>query len=159
MASSATSNDDGWETTDDDVVDEASAIPTYADLRAEWATAEATFEWRRGVECLRILDAPVMEDWEAPYMAALAAVACRNGGRVLEVGFGLGISAQFIDGYNATQNATSAGAAPPGAAPRRRSGSDLRQAVRRPWHEHAPKELPPLDGPPLQEQRDEVVPA
>jgi guanidinoacetate N-methyltransferase len=76
--------------------------PTYADLRAEWSEAEASFERRGHTECLRILGAPVMEDWEAPYMAALAAVACKNGGRVLEVGFGLGLSAEQIDLYNST---------------------------------------------------------
>lgn len=70
---------------------------TYADLRLQWATASADYCHRDGVECLRILDQPVMEDWEAPYMRSLATVACSRGGRVLEVGFGLGISAKYID--------------------------------------------------------------
>ena len=51
------------------------------------------------MECLRILDQPVMEDWEAPYMAALATVACSRGGRVVEVGYGLGLSAKYIDAF------------------------------------------------------------
>eukprot|EP00966_Prymnesium_polylepis_P286700 6622396-Prymnesium_polylepis.2 len=40
-----------------------------------------------------------MEGWEAPYMAALATVACSRGGRICEVGFGLGLSARYIDAY------------------------------------------------------------
>jgi predicted methyltransferase len=69
----------------------------YAELRAEWATAPAMLHRRGTTSALTILGAPVMEDWESPYMRALAAVACHGGGSVLEVGFGLGIAAAFID--------------------------------------------------------------
>ena len=79
---------------------EATTRPTYADLRAEWQDANADFRIRGETECLSILGAPVMEDWESPYMAALAEVACCNGGRVLEIGFGLGISSYAIDAMN-----------------------------------------------------------
>ncbi len=79
---------------------------TYADLRSEWHGAPAEFFERDGVECLRILGAPVMEDWEAPYMAALAGVACAHGGRVLEVGFGLGLSAHAIDALGVAAGVT-----------------------------------------------------
>lgn len=60
--------------------------------KQEWKTAKATFTDRD----LRILGEPVMEDWETPYMRELADIACRNGGTILELGFGMGISAQFI---------------------------------------------------------------
>eukprot|EP00747_Dinoflagellata_sp_TGD_P077914 gnl/TRDRNA2_/TRDRNA2_159814_c0_seq1.p1 gnl/TRDRNA2_/TRDRNA2_159814_c0~~gnl/TRDRNA2_/TRDRNA2_159814_c0_seq1.p1 ORF type:complete len:213 (+),score=32.96 gnl/TRDRNA2_/TRDRNA2_159814_c0_seq1:65-703(+) len=48
---------------------------------------------------LRILGCLVMEDFEAPYMKKMAGVACARGGRILEIGFGLGISAKYIDEY------------------------------------------------------------
>eukprot|EP00966_Prymnesium_polylepis_P263282 6081355-Prymnesium_polylepis.1 len=67
--------------------------------RFQWAVASADYGQRNGVRCLRILNQPVMEDWEAPYMQALARIACSRTGRVLEVGYGLGMSARFIDEY------------------------------------------------------------
>ena len=38
----------------------------------------------------------VMGDWEEPVMKAHAEITCRNGGHILEVGFGMGISADYI---------------------------------------------------------------
>lgn len=43
---------------------------------------------------------PVMERWETPYMGAFASLVTRNGGRILECGFGLGISAHAIQSYS-----------------------------------------------------------
>ncbi|NES81808.1 MAG: class I SAM-dependent methyltransferase [Moorea sp. SIO2B7] len=43
---------------------------------------------------------PVMERWETPYMEAFAELVTRNGGRILECGFGLGISAGAIQSYS-----------------------------------------------------------
>ena len=48
---------------------------------------------------LHILDHPVMEDWEKPYMERLADIATENGGDVLEVGYGMGISARAIQSH------------------------------------------------------------
>ena len=72
----------------------------YKDLqsredRKEWVgiKAEAT------EERLDIDGHPVMQSWEEPYMGSLAAIATRNGGRVLEVGFGMALSATAIQSY------------------------------------------------------------
>lgn len=45
---------------------------------------------------LTIAGHPVMQDWEKPYMQELARIASSNGGVVLELGFGLGLSASYI---------------------------------------------------------------
>jgi guanidinoacetate N-methyltransferase len=60
--------------------------------KQQWKTAKASFTEHD----LRILGEPVMEDWETPYMKELANIVCRNAGVVLELGFGMGISAEFI---------------------------------------------------------------
>ncbi|MDO8452018.1 MAG: class I SAM-dependent methyltransferase [bacterium] len=60
--------------------------------KREWKTAHAKFT----KHMLKIFGHPVMEDWEVPYMKKLAEIATSQGGIVLEVGFGMGISARFI---------------------------------------------------------------
>lgn len=60
--------------------------------KQQWKTAKASFTDHD----LKILGEPVMEDWETPYMKELADIACKNGGVILELGFGMGISANFI---------------------------------------------------------------
>ena len=42
----------------------------------------------------------VMMDWEAPIMSASAAYVCQNGGDILEIGFGMGISAGYIQSHS-----------------------------------------------------------
>lgn len=51
-------------------------------------------------EVLVIDGHPVMEQWEKPYMEKLAEVATSKGGKVLEVGFGLGLSATAVQRYD-----------------------------------------------------------
>jgi type IV protein arginine methyltransferase len=42
----------------------------------------------------------VMMDWEHPLMSASAAYVCQNGGDILEIGFGMGISAGYIQSHS-----------------------------------------------------------
>jgi guanidinoacetate N-methyltransferase len=48
---------------------------------------------------LRIAGHPVMEDWEQGYMERLSNVATSQGGRVLELGYGMGLSARAIQSH------------------------------------------------------------
>tara|TARA_Y100000385_G_scaffold87283_1_gene89869 strand:+ start:643 stop:1203 length:561 start_codon:yes stop_codon:yes gene_type:complete len=41
----------------------------------------------------------VMMDWENPLMSSSAAYVCQNGGDILEIGFGMGISADYIQSH------------------------------------------------------------
>jgi len=60
--------------------------------RQAWKQAPAVFDQHT----LKIFGHPVMEDWETPYMQELAKIATSNGGVILELGFGMGISSGFI---------------------------------------------------------------
>jgi len=60
--------------------------------KTDWKGAPANFTEHD----LKIFGCAVMEDWETSYMEDLARVACTNGGTVLELGFGMAISAGFI---------------------------------------------------------------
>ncbi len=67
----------------------------FPETPKDWKDTPAVFKDGK----LTIHGHPVMEDWEHPYMKELAAVVTRNGGVVLEVGFGMGISATYIQKY------------------------------------------------------------
>ncbi len=58
----------------------------------EWLKSKTKFT----KQSLLIKGYQVMQRWEIPYMRDLASIATANGGRVLEVGFGLGLSARYI---------------------------------------------------------------
>jgi guanidinoacetate N-methyltransferase len=58
----------------------------------EWKNAPIV----RDGHTIKIFGHPVMEDWEVPYMKKLAEIATSKGGHILEVGFGMGISAGFV---------------------------------------------------------------
>ncbi|MCX6744429.1 MAG: class I SAM-dependent methyltransferase [Candidatus Parcubacteria bacterium] len=64
----------------------------FDNLRGIWKSAQANFT----DNTLKICGHPVMESWEDNYMGKLAEIATANGGTILEVGFGLGISASYI---------------------------------------------------------------
>lgn len=64
----------------------------FPEQREHWKQLPAKFSPGK----LTIAGHPVMEDWEDGYMKALADVAAGHGGRVLELGFGMAISAGWI---------------------------------------------------------------
>lgn len=64
----------------------------FPDNRSAWLEAAAVYD----DHSLRIAGHPIMESWEAEYMTRLAEVAASRGGHVLEVGYGLGLSAAAI---------------------------------------------------------------
>ena len=78
----------------------------YHDLKKDskhkdWVTKKADFSpLENGCKSLVIDGQAVMESWEKPYMEALAEIATRNGGCVLEVGFGLHLSADGIQTHD-----------------------------------------------------------
>jgi type IV protein arginine methyltransferase len=50
------------------------------------------------------IELQVMMDWEDSIMSASAAYVCQNGGDILEIGFGMGISAGYIQSHSITSH-------------------------------------------------------
>lgn len=64
----------------------------FPDHKEDWTKASAVYD----EHTLRIAGHPVMEDWELRYMEKLAAIVTTNGGLILELGYGMGLSAKAI---------------------------------------------------------------
>ena len=60
-----------------------------------WGQASAVYD----EHTLKIDGHEVMEDWEQPYMNRLGVIASRNGGAVLELGYGMGLSSKVIESH------------------------------------------------------------
>ncbi len=72
------------------------------ELKKNWITHKAKITKHQ----LLIKNFQVMQDWEKNYMKELAEVVTQKGGDILEVGFGLGISANFIQKSNKIKSHT-----------------------------------------------------
>lgn len=70
--------------------------PDDPDPRRTWTAAPI----KVSDDYLVISGEVVMDKSEAPYMKELAEIASANGGRVMETGFGMGISARYIHEFN-----------------------------------------------------------
>jgi ornithine decarboxylase len=86
--------DEGTGATSIDTIESRLSIG-FPDSPADWCAAPARIDSHE----LRILDHPVMRDWEQDYMAALADVVTDAGGEILELGYGLGISAKAVQAH------------------------------------------------------------
>jgi spermidine synthase len=63
-----------------------------AAITEEWARSQARYD-----DAQLVIDGQqVMQEWERPYMEAMSEVVTETHGDVLEIGFGMGISASYI---------------------------------------------------------------
>lgn len=72
----------------------------FHEKRNDWVKDHAIFD----DHTLKIGGHPVMEDWEDGYMQRLVDVVASNGGVILELGYGMGISARAIQQKNITNH-------------------------------------------------------
>jgi len=66
--------------------------PDFEMDKKNWQTSDINLDDKY----LKIQGHPVMEAWEHPYMRRLAEIASSQGGNVLELGFGMAISATYM---------------------------------------------------------------
>jgi predicted O-methyltransferase YrrM len=64
-------------------------------LQSEWGNSDTLYDGSQ----LIIQGQQVMQDWEAPLMRAMAEIVTESHGDVLELGFGMGISATYIQEF------------------------------------------------------------
>lgn len=82
----------------------SSRIDLYPDnLRDKWKEAiPEIITTEDGESILKILDHEVMSDYQLPYMQKLASIVTKNGGNILNIGFGLGIIDREIEKLRTT---------------------------------------------------------
>jgi hypothetical protein len=76
------------------------------DVRARWPHSPAKMLMRKGEPILVIEGFEVMRGFERPYMRELAYSATKRGGRILNVGFGLGYVDRYIEEVRADRGVT-----------------------------------------------------
>ncbi len=77
------------------------------DLKDKWPTAKPEYTTTiDGENILKICNLEVMSDFEKPYMKKLAKIATTHGGKILNIGFGLGMVDDFIEDSRPTRKIT-----------------------------------------------------
>lgn len=114
---------------DVDALDEVAPrmVPGVTRPKIDTAVDEATPTVADGT--LLVSGQEVMQTWERPLMLALARAATRPGGSVCEVGFGLGISAGFIQELRPATHTIIEANADVATTARAWAGADGRQGV------------------------------
>lgn len=73
--------------------------PDFEMDKKNWQTSDINLDDKY----LKIQGHPVMEAWEHPYMRRLAEITSSQGGKVLELGFGMNISADYMQNNKNSQ--------------------------------------------------------
>lgn len=79
----------------------------FPGMKEQWKKAFPIIEiTEAGEHILKIFDLEVMSDFQKPYMKALAKNATMHGGKILNIGFGLGIVDTYIEELRSTREIT-----------------------------------------------------